>query len=79
MDNPDASVLDRIQALASEEHHLYEKDSLTEEDDQRLHEIQIQLDQCWDLLRQRQALRGAGKDPQDAKVRPAEIVEKYEQ
>jgi len=79
MDNPDASVLDHIQALASEEHRLYQKDSLSEEDNQRLHGIQVQLDQCWDLLRQRQALRDAGKNPADAKVRPPDIVEKYEQ
>jgi len=79
MDNPDASVLAHIQALASEEHRLYQKDSLTDEDDRRLREIQIHLDQCWDFLRQRQALRNAGKDSKDAKVRPADIVEKYEQ
>jgi Protein of unknown function (DUF2630) len=79
MDNPDSSVLDHIQALASEEHRLYQKESLTDQDDRRLHEIQIQLDQCWDFLRQRQALRDAGKDPRSAKVRPPDIVEKYEQ
>jgi hypothetical protein len=77
--NTDASVLSRIQELASEEHRLYNQDSLSEDDDQRLQKIQTQLDQCWDLLRQRQALRDAGKDPGKARVRPPEIVENYEQ
>ncbi len=77
--NVDSSVLDHIQELASEEHHLYNQDSLSEEDDRRLHAIQTQLDQCWDFLRQRQALRDAGKDPRQARVRPPGIVENYEQ
>jgi hypothetical protein len=77
--NRDASVLNHIQELASEEHSLYNQDSLSEQDDQRLRAIQTQLDQCWDLLRQRQALRDAGKDPRKARVRPPEIVENYEQ
>jgi hypothetical protein len=77
--NTDASVLARIQELAAEEHHLYNRDALSEDDDRRLHEIQTQLDQCWDLLRQRQALRDAGKDPRKARVRPPDIVENYEQ
>lgn len=77
--NSDASVLNRIQELASEEHRLYHRDSLSEDDDRRLRDIQTQLDQCWDLLRQRQALRGAGKDPDKARARPPEIVENYEQ
>lgn len=77
--NTDASVLHRIQELASEEHRLYNQDSLSDGDDQRLRDIQTQLDQCWDLLRQRQALRDAGKDPEKARPRPPEIVENYEQ
>lgn len=77
--NTDASVLNRIQELASEEHRLYNQDSLSKDDDQRLHEVQTQLDQCWDLLRQRQALRDAGKDSGQARMRPPEIVENYEQ
>lgn len=76
--NTDASVLNRMQELASEEHRLYNQDSLSEDDDQKLRAIQTQLDQ-WDLLRQRQALRDAGKDPAKARVRPPKIVENYEQ
>jgi hypothetical protein len=45
----------------------------------RLDELKVSLDQCWDLLRQRRALREAGRDPDDAGVRPAEVVERYEQ
>jgi hypothetical protein len=79
MKNSDTSILEHIQQLASEEHRLYEQDSLSEKDDQRLREIQTQLDQCWDLLRQRQALRSAGKNPEEARVRPPKVVENYEQ
>jgi hypothetical protein len=42
-------------------------------------EVKVALDQCWDLLRQRRALREFGEDPDKAKVRPAKIVENYEQ
>ena len=41
--------------------------------------LKVELDQCWDLLRQRRALREFGEDPNHAKVRPASVVEKYEQ
>jgi hypothetical protein len=42
-------------------------------------QVQVELDQCWDLLRQRRALREVGLDPSMAQVRPAQVVEKYEQ
>ena len=73
----DDQVLDRIQRLASEAHGLYAKNSFDGEDGERLRTIRIELDQCWDLLRQRLALRDAGRDPDDAQVRPPEIVESY--
>lgn len=41
--------------------------------------IRLELDQCWDLLRQRRALRDIGRNPNEAQVRPPEVVEKYEQ
>ncbi|BCI55191.1 hypothetical protein NIIDNTM18_44690 [Mycolicibacterium litorale] len=47
------------------------------EERQRLRAVEIQLDQCWDLLRQRRALRDSGKDPREAEVRPADEVEGY--
>jgi hypothetical protein len=75
----DQSVLNVIQRLAAEEHRLYEHEALTDADRERLTKINIDLDQCWDLLRQRQALRDAGRNPDEAHVRSHEIVENCEQ
>jgi Protein of unknown function (DUF2630) len=75
----DQSVLNHIDQLVKEEERLYAKNGLTDEDEERLAEVKVELDQCWDLLRQRRALREFGKDPDKAKVRPAKIVENYEQ
>ena len=76
----DKQVLDRIGHLVEEEHAL-ERQALGQglDDDQeaRLHEVEIQLDQCWDLLRQRRARRNAGQDPDTAAVRPEGTVEGY--
>jgi hypothetical protein len=68
----DQPVLRVIQQPAEEEHRLYEHEALTDADRARLARINIELDQCWDLLRQRQALRTAGRDPNEARVRPPE-------
>ena len=75
----DVKVLNKIEGLAKEEHRLYSKKELNGEEVQRLREITVELDQCWDLLRQRRGLRDAHADPNSAKVRPAEIVENYEE
>ena len=75
----DQSVLKHIKGLAAEEHRLYEQESLADADAAKLKKIEVELDQCWDLLRQRQARRAAGQDPSQAHVRPPEIVENYEQ
>jgi hypothetical protein len=75
----DGSVLRHIEELVSQEHRLQAKESLTEEDRARLQSVQVELDQSWDLLRQRRALRTVGQDPDKAQVRPAETVEQYEQ
>jgi hypothetical protein len=75
----DQSVLKHIQQLAAEEHRLFAHEGLTDRDRARLAKINIELDQCWDLLRQRQALQDAGRNPNEAHVRPPEIVENYEQ
>ena len=76
----DKQVLDRIGHLVEEEHAL-ERQALGQglDDDQeaRIHEVEIQLDQCWDLLRQRRARRDAGQDPESAQVRPEGTVEGY--
>ena len=79
----DEEILDQINALVDEEHHLERKASpgqaLSDDDEARLRQLEVQLDQCWDLLRQRRARREAGLDPGFTGVRPAEVVEGYEQ
>ena len=75
----DKSVLQHIDELVTQEHRLQAQESLTEDERAQLRTIQVELDQSWDLLRQRRALRATGQDPDKAQVRPAEIVEKYEQ
>jgi hypothetical protein len=78
-DNQDKSILEHINALVREEERLYGQDRLSLDDQQKLNALKIELDQCWDLLRQRRALREFGEDPNKAKVRPKNIVENYEQ
>ena len=75
----DQSILGHIDQLVKEEERLYGQDQLSIDGQERLNNIKVQLDQCWDLLRQRRALREFGEDPDKAKVRPAKIVENYEQ
>lgn len=74
----DKDVIDRINELAHEEHALFDKESrgkLPPPERERLREIEVALDQCWDLLRQRKARRSAGLDPDEAEIRPQPIVE----
>ena len=73
----DASVLTEIQRLVDEEHQLFERGELSPEDSARLAAVQTELSQCWDLLRQRRALREYGLDPSQAQVRDADVVKKY--
>ena len=76
----DRQLLDRIGALVEEEHTLERQATgggLDERQQARLHEVEVQLDQCWDLLRQRRARRDAGQDPDAAQVRPEGTVEGY--
>ena len=73
----DASVLAHIQHLVAEEHRLFDGGELNPEESKRLKDVQVQLDQCWDLLRQRRARREFGDDPSQAQARPAGVVEKY--
>jgi len=74
----DRSVLSHIQRLVAEEHRLYEHGAPSDADLERLKKINVELDQCWDLLRQRRALREFGRDPGEAQVRPPGVVEKYQ-
>jgi hypothetical protein len=75
----DETVLGKIETLVHEEQQLYGQSDLSDHDHVRLEKIQVELDQCWDLLRQRRARREFGHDPDGATVRPASIVERYEQ
>ena len=74
----DQPILNHIQRLVSEEQRLYAHRALTKADGKRLEKIQIELDQCWDLLRQRRALRDVGEDPNEAEVRTPKVVKQYE-
>lgn len=74
----DRSILQHIQELTAEEERLYQDSQISEADRGRLKAIGVQLDQCWDLLRQRRALREFGGNPEEAKLRPPGVVEKYE-
>lgn len=71
------TVLDHIEHLVHEEHRLEGLPAPADADRARLAAVAVELDQCWDLLRQRRALREFGKDPDSAQVRPAGTVEKY--
>jgi len=76
----DPQIHESIEQLVTEEHELWERESSgngSDEDRRRLQEVKVSLDQCWDLLRQRRALRSAGLDPDAAEARPADVVERY--
>ena len=73
----DEDIYQRINTLVDEEKFLRENESV--DDVTRLAHIEETLDQCWDLLRQRRALREFGRDPDEAKVRDVDTVERYEQ
>jgi hypothetical protein len=80
----DAEIVAEISRLADEEHALEqarvgEGSDLSAEQSEKLRTIEVALDRCWDLLRQRRARRAAGQDPDDAAVRPAPVVENYQQ
>jgi chromosome condensin MukBEF complex kleisin-like MukF subunit len=77
----DSEIFDRIHTLVDEEHTLRERlqkgDLTADEEHQRLSSLEEQLDQCWDLLRQRRARRDVGENPDDAASRPTGEVEGY--
>ena len=78
----DEQIRNRIDELVAEEHKLWDAESRGEASDgdrQRLEDLKVTLDQCWDLLRQRRALDEFGLDADAARVRPSEVVERYEQ
>ena len=80
----DESIAARIERLVKEEHELRTREehdstdpAALEADRDRLQSVAVELDRCWDLLRQRRALRSAGGDPDDASVRDETTVERY--
>jgi hypothetical protein len=80
----DESIATRIEGLVAEEHELRAKEQADsknaerlEADQERLRAVEIELDRCWDLLRQRRARRAAGGDPDETHVRDADTVERY--
>ncbi|SNB72153.1 transcriptional regulator, AraC family with amidase-like domain [Arboricoccus pini] len=80
-DMPDERVFRNIENLTREEHELFAKQAAreaTDADNARLKDIQVMLDQCWDLLRQRRAKRDAGQNPDEATVRSSRTVEGYQ-
>jgi hypothetical protein len=75
----DTPVLSHIKKLTEREQHLYGKENLTDEDVTELHKIKAELDQYWDLLHQRRALRDAGENPNQAEMRSQDTIENYEE
>jgi Protein of unknown function (DUF2630) len=80
----DESIAARIEQLVAEEHDLRAREESERDDEDalradraRLGEVAVELDRCWDLLRQRRALRRAGADPESASERDADTVERY--
>lgn len=70
-------ILNRIHTLVDEEHKLRDSSEHTDETRARMGKLEADLDQCWDLLRQRRAKRQYGEDPDDAEARPEPQVESY--
>ncbi len=78
----DEELVQRIDALVTEEHTLertHAGDGLDEAGRSRLRDLEVSLDQAWDLLRQRRARRNAGQDPDQAEARDPAVVEHYQQ
>ena len=73
----DARVFGHIRRLVNEEHRLFEQGHVSDDERRRLSALQAELDQCWDLLRQRRALREFGGDASKAQVRDVGVVKKY--
>jgi predicted nuclease with TOPRIM domain len=78
----DNEIRSHIGDLVAEERRLRERRSRSEiaadEEHERLRAIEVELDQAWDLLRQRDARREFGDDPDRAGIRPEDVVERYE-
>ena len=78
----DQQVQNRIDELVQEEErllHAHENEGLSDQEHARLEQVRVQLDQFWDLIRQRRSLRQYGEDPDQASLRDPGTVEDYEQ
>jgi hypothetical protein len=79
----DHDIVEHISQLVDEEHQLRSHSGggrgLNVEEQERVRELEVQLDQCWDLLRRRQAREEFGQDPNLESERPASVVEHYRQ
>ena len=78
----DTEILARMDKLVDEERRLRDSSAqgeLHHADTQRLRALEVSLDQCWDLLRQRRGKRHSGADPDEAAPRDPQTVEHYEQ
>lgn len=75
----DRKVLAHIHELIDCEEQLYLRGNLKKAEMKKIQRMKIERDRCWDLLRQRRALREAGKDPEDAHIRSRRVVENYKQ
>lgn len=73
----DSEVLAHIKEITIKEEALYGKEGLSDAQGSELHKLQTDLDQCWDYLRQRRARRDANENPDDAKMRSAEVIKNY--
>ncbi|CAN5685415.1 DUF2630 family protein [soil metagenome] len=73
----DKNVLGHIEELVEEEKKIYAESEMSDVQRKRLSAINVELDRCWDLLRQRRALQEYGRNPDEAEVRPASVVENY--
>jgi hypothetical protein len=73
----DKNVLGHIEELVNEEKKLYAQGEISDAERERLAKINVELDRCWDLLRQRRALPEYGRNPDEAEVRSAKVVENY--
>ena len=82
----DESIATRIERLVSEEKELRGREQQDRDDEgsleadrERLRAVEVELDRCWDLLRQRRAKEGFDQNPDDAEARSAGTVENYRQ
>ena len=78
----DDEIHAQIEKLVAEEHELWEREAqgnVSDSERERMAKLKVALDQSWDLLRQRKALRNVGRDPDEAETRSENTVENYRQ